>query len=302
MTQISREISDLVMEFGGAMSGEHGDGLARSHLNEKLFGPELYKEFRKVKHLFDPQNLLNPGKIVNAPPMTDSLRFGTSYKTWQPDTMLDFSGQGGFVAAVEMCNGTGACRKTLGGTMCPSYMATLEEEHSTRGARHRFSRGAVRQGAALRVHRRTPPRGAGPLPRMQGLQGGMPLQRGHGQAQVRVPVPLPAGPRGLAPEPPVRAHRRPQPLGLTVGAPCQPGQRQLRESLDPGPLPGHRSQAAAAELRPQQFRGMVEEARRRRHRRPRLGDPVPRHLQHLQHPRNRRWRPRACWSISVIGW
>ena len=106
MTQISREISDLVMEFGGAMSGEHGDGLARSHLNEKLFGAELYQEFRKVKRLFDPHNLLNPGKIVDAPAMTDSLRYGTSYKTWQPDTMLDFSDQGGFVAAVEMCNGT----------------------------------------------------------------------------------------------------------------------------------------------------------------------------------------------------
>lgn len=138
MTHISREISDLVMEFGGAMSGEHGDGLARSHLNEKLFGPELYQEFRKVKRLFDPYNLLNPGKIVDAPPMTDSLRYGTSYKTWQPDTMLDFGDQGGFVAAVEMCNGTGACRKTLGGTMCPSYMATLEEEHSTRGRASAF--------------------------------------------------------------------------------------------------------------------------------------------------------------------
>ena len=133
MTEISRQISDLVLEFGGAMSGEHGDGLARSHLNEKLFGPDLYQEFRKVKHLFDPQRLLNPGKIVDAPPMTESLRFGASYKTWQPDTVLDFGDQGGFVAAVEMCNGTGACRKTLGGTMCPSYMATLEEEHSTRG-------------------------------------------------------------------------------------------------------------------------------------------------------------------------
>ncbi len=138
MTHISREISDLVMEFGGAMSGEHGDGLARSHLNEKLFGPELYQEFRKVKRLFDPYNLLNPGKIVDAPPMTDSLRYGTSYKTWEPETMLDFGDQGGFVAAVEMCNGTGACRKTLGGTMCPSYMATLEEEHSTRGRASAF--------------------------------------------------------------------------------------------------------------------------------------------------------------------
>ncbi|MCZ6451171.1 MAG: FAD-binding protein, partial [Deltaproteobacteria bacterium] len=133
MTGIANEISDLVLEFGGAFSGEHGDGLARSHFNEKLFGPELYEVFRQVKQAFDPKNLMNPGKIVDAPPMTESLRTGPSYKTWQPETILDFGNQGGFAAAVEMCNGMGVCRKKLGGTMCPSYMATLDEEHSTRG-------------------------------------------------------------------------------------------------------------------------------------------------------------------------
>ncbi len=133
MTGIANEISDLVLEFGGAFSGEHGDGLARSHFNEKLFGPELYGAFRQVKQAFDPKNLMNPGKIVDAPPMTESLRTGPSYKTWQPETILDFGNQGGFAAAVEMCSGMGVCRKKLGGTMCPSYMATLEEEHSTRG-------------------------------------------------------------------------------------------------------------------------------------------------------------------------
>ncbi len=133
MTGIATEISDLVLEFGGAFSGEHGDGLARSHFNEKLFGPELYGAFRQVKQAFDPKNLMNPGKIVDAPPMTESLRTGPSYKTWQPETILDFGNQGGFAAAVEMCSGMGVCRKKLGGTMCPSYMATLEEEHSTRG-------------------------------------------------------------------------------------------------------------------------------------------------------------------------
>jgi FAD/FMN-containing dehydrogenase/NAD-dependent dihydropyrimidine dehydrogenase PreA subunit len=133
MTGIANEISDLVLEFGGAFSGEHGDGLARSHFNEKLFGPELYGAFRQVKQAFDPKNLMNPGKIVDAPPMTESLRTGPSYKTWQPETILDFGHQGGFAAAVEMCSGMGVCRKKLGGTMCPSYMATLEEEHSTRG-------------------------------------------------------------------------------------------------------------------------------------------------------------------------
>ncbi|MFQ5849812.1 MAG: FAD-linked oxidase C-terminal domain-containing protein [Candidatus Binatia bacterium] len=133
MTGIASEISDLVLEYGGALSGEHGDGLARSHFNEKLFGPRLYQAFREVKRAFDPKNLMNPGKIVDAPPMTESLRTGPSYETWEPETTLDFSGQGGLAAAVEMCNGTGVCRQKLSGTMCPSYMATLDEEHSTRG-------------------------------------------------------------------------------------------------------------------------------------------------------------------------
>ncbi|TMA10170.1 MAG: oxidoreductase, partial [Deltaproteobacteria bacterium] len=133
MTGIANEVSDLVLEFHGALSGEHGDGLARSHFNEKLYGPVLYNAFREIKRAFDPKNLMNPGKIVDAPPMTESLRIGPSYKTWQPDTMLDFGAQGGFAAAVEMCSGMGECRKKLDGTMCPSYMATLDEEHSTRG-------------------------------------------------------------------------------------------------------------------------------------------------------------------------
>ncbi len=133
MRAIAEEISDLVLEYGGSLSGEHGDGLARSHFNEKLFGPALYQAFREVKGTFDPNGRMNPGKIVDAPPMTESLRTGPSYQTWQPDTTLNFSLQGGFAASVEMCSGMGVCRKKLTGTMCPSYMTTLEEEHSTRG-------------------------------------------------------------------------------------------------------------------------------------------------------------------------
>jgi Fe-S oxidoreductase/FAD/FMN-containing dehydrogenase len=133
MVSIANEISDLVLEFNGAMSGEHGDGLARSHFNEKLFGPALYQAFRQVKRAFDPNNLMNPGKIVDAPAMTESLRISPAYLTWQPSATLDFSGQGGFARAVEMCSGMGECRKKLEGTMCPSYMGTLDEEHSTRG-------------------------------------------------------------------------------------------------------------------------------------------------------------------------
>ncbi len=131
---IAREVSDLVVEFGGAMSGEHGDGLARSLWNAKLFGPEVYRCFETIKHAFDPNNLLNPGKVVAAPDPGERLRIGPAYHPEEPSsTAFDFSRQGGFARAVEMCSGVGACRKTGTGTMCPSYMVTLDEEHTTRG-------------------------------------------------------------------------------------------------------------------------------------------------------------------------
>ena len=133
MVSIANAVSDLVLEFNGALSGEHGDGLARSHFNKKLFGPALYDAFRQIKRAFDPNNIMNPGKIVEAPAMTESLKISPRYKTWEPRTTLDFSAQGGFVRAVEMCSGMAECRKKLDGTMCPSYMGTLDEEHSTRG-------------------------------------------------------------------------------------------------------------------------------------------------------------------------
>jgi FAD/FMN-containing dehydrogenase/Fe-S oxidoreductase len=130
---IAGEITDLVMEFGGAISSEHGDGRARSPYLERVYGPTILEAFRELKRAFDPKNLLNPGNIVASPPLTEHLRYGPEYKTWEPATLLDFSHQGGFAAAIEMCNGAGVCRKTLEGTMCPSYMATKDEEHSTRG-------------------------------------------------------------------------------------------------------------------------------------------------------------------------
>jgi FAD/FMN-containing dehydrogenase/Fe-S oxidoreductase len=131
---IAREVSDLVVEFGGAMSGEHGDGLARSLWNAKLFGPEVYGCFEAVKRAFDPENRLNPGKVVAHPDPGDDLRLGPDYQPHEPvSTAFDFSGQGGFAGAIEMCSGVGACRKSTSGTMCPSYMATRDEAHSTRG-------------------------------------------------------------------------------------------------------------------------------------------------------------------------
>ena len=131
---IAREVADLVAEFGGAMSGEHGDGLARSLWNRKLFGPEVYSAFEQVKRAFDPANRMNPGKVVADSDPADALRIGPEYHAIEPNPVfLDYSAQGGFARAVEMCSGVGACRKTTGGTMCPSYMVTRDEEHSTRG-------------------------------------------------------------------------------------------------------------------------------------------------------------------------
>jgi FAD/FMN-containing dehydrogenase/Fe-S oxidoreductase len=130
---IANEVSDLVLEFGGSLSAEHGDGLVRSPFMRKMFGPVLYEAFRTIKRTFDPLGILNPGKIVDAPPITSNLRFGAGYQTPNPPTWFDYSGYGGMGGAVEMCSGVGACRKKLEGTMCPSFMATRDEMHSTRG-------------------------------------------------------------------------------------------------------------------------------------------------------------------------
>jgi FAD/FMN-containing dehydrogenase/Fe-S oxidoreductase len=130
---IAGEVADLVLTYGGALSGEHGDGLVRSPFQEKMFGPVLYNAFREIKRTFDPLGILNPGKIVDAPPLTDSLRYGPGYVTPPVPTTFDFSADGGIVQAAELCAGVGACRKKRDGVMCPSYQATREEQHSTRG-------------------------------------------------------------------------------------------------------------------------------------------------------------------------
>ena len=130
---LANDVADLVLEFGGALSGEHGDGLVRSPFMRKMFGPTLYEAFRTIKRTFDPDGLFNPGKIVDAPPLIGHLRYGEGYRTIRPETFFDYREYNGMAGAVEMCSGLGACRKTLDGTMCPSYMATKDEAHSTRG-------------------------------------------------------------------------------------------------------------------------------------------------------------------------
>jgi len=130
---IAGETAELVLKYGGALSGEHGDGLVRSPFQEKMYGPALYEAFREIKKTFDPQGLLNPSKIVDAPPLTANLRFRPGYVTPEPETIFDFTVEGGLTRAAELCGGVGECRKKREGTMCPSYQATGAEQHSTRG-------------------------------------------------------------------------------------------------------------------------------------------------------------------------
>jgi len=132
LRRIADRVSLLVREFEGAMTGEHGEGLVRSEWIPRLFGPLLVEAFRKVKTAFDPHNLFNPGKIVDPLPMDANLRYGEGFESQQPSTILDFSSYGGMAGLVEMCSGLGECRKRLVGTMCPSYMATGDETHTTR--------------------------------------------------------------------------------------------------------------------------------------------------------------------------
>jgi FAD/FMN-containing dehydrogenase/Fe-S oxidoreductase len=129
--------ADLVVGYGGSLSGEHGDGQSRGALLPKMFGPELVRAFGEFKAAWDPDNKMNPNKVVNAYLPTENLRLGADYKPLQPKTHFHFPDDGGsFAKATVRCVGLGECRKTHAGTMCPSYVVTLEEQHSTRGRAH----------------------------------------------------------------------------------------------------------------------------------------------------------------------
>jgi len=133
MRAVAEEIKDLVREYGGVNSSEHGDGLARSEFNRELFGAGLYEAMRQVKGLFDPAGTLNPGKIVDAPAMTEHLRDPALPPAPEFRTRLSFEVVGGMRGAADRCMNIGLCRKSDAGVMCPSYMATTLEEDSTRG-------------------------------------------------------------------------------------------------------------------------------------------------------------------------
>ncbi len=133
MVRIANRAFEMVCECGGIFAGEHGDGVVRGAFIPRFFGTQLYTAFQQVKQLFDPDNRMNPGKVIETPSMVDNLRYGEQYHDTDVKTLFNYREQGGFRLAVEQCNGVGACRKLGSETMCPSYMATRNEEASTRG-------------------------------------------------------------------------------------------------------------------------------------------------------------------------
>jgi FAD/FMN-containing dehydrogenase/Fe-S oxidoreductase len=136
------DAADLVVSYGGSLSGEHGDGQSRAELLPKMFGPELMEAFRKFKTAWDPDWKMNPGKLIGLPgkppnKLDENLRLGPGYAPWQPATHFQFPNDHGSLShAALRCVGVGKCRRDEGGVMCPSYRATREEEHSTRGRAH----------------------------------------------------------------------------------------------------------------------------------------------------------------------
>ncbi len=129
------DAADLVVSYGGSLSGEHGDGQSRAELLPRMFGAELVQAFAEFKSIWDPAGKMNPGKVVDPYRLDENLRLGTEYNPPQPKTHFAFAGddRGSFARATLRCVGVGKCRKTDTGTMCPSYMVTREEMHSTRG-------------------------------------------------------------------------------------------------------------------------------------------------------------------------
>jgi FAD/FMN-containing dehydrogenase/Fe-S oxidoreductase len=135
--QFISEAADLVISYGGSLSGEHGDGQSKAEFLPKMFGPELIEAFEKFKGLWDPGNKMNPGKVVHPFSNIENLRLGTAYAPAEPETYFKYPQDGGsFARATLRCVGVGLCRRHDSGVMCPSYMVTREEKHATRGRTH----------------------------------------------------------------------------------------------------------------------------------------------------------------------
>lgn len=132
MVRMMEDMTGILKKYGGALSGEHGDGITRSWLNEKMFGPKIYQAFRDIKGAFDPEGRMNPGKVIANQGPLENLKFRPDAARFDRPTQFSFEREGGFQFSVEMCNGNGACRKPTQGLMCPSFQAYGDERHSTR--------------------------------------------------------------------------------------------------------------------------------------------------------------------------
>ena len=222
----------MVREYkGAAYSGEHGDGLVRSEWIEPIFGPQLARALEEIKDLFDPKGLMNPGKIVRPSKMDDRtlFRFKPGYATPQLDTALDWSewnvpgaASQGFAAAVEMCNNNGHCRKFDAGTMCPSFRATGDEQHLTRGRANTLRLALSGQLGAGCARLRRDARDDRSVRVVQGLQARMPDRRRHGADEDRVPASLSRPPRLAAEGPADRLPAALRARGRAPGAARQP--------------------------------------------------------------------------------
>ena len=179
--------ADLVVSYGGSLSGEHGDGQSRGALLPKMFGPELVRAFAEFKAAWDPDNKMNPHKVVNAYLPTENLRLGADYKPLESKTHFQFPDDGGsFAKATVRCVGLGECRKTQGGAMCPSYMATLRGGAQHPRARSHALRIAAGRGGARRLAGRARQEGARSVPLLQGMQIGMPYECGYRHVSRRI--------------------------------------------------------------------------------------------------------------------
>ena len=168
---IASGVADLVLEYGGALSGEHGDGLVRSPFMERMFGPQLYGAFREIKRTFDPDGIFNPGKIVDAPPLASNLRFGTAYRTAAGADRVRLRR----VRRICRCGGdvqraSAPAARRRPATMCPSFMATRDETHSTRGRANALRLALSGKLGDAGLPDEAVREAAGPVPRVPGVQ------------------------------------------------------------------------------------------------------------------------------------
>ena len=277
MAAIAEEISDLVLEFGGSLTGEHGDGIVRGVFTEKMFGSEIYGAFRELKAAFDPDSVMNPGKIIDTPGIRENLRISPATRNAVVPTYLDFAKDGGLAGHVELCNSQGACRKLDGG-MCPSFMVTREEEHSTRGRATDAPYDHRRAASPQRAYGQAPAGHARPLRRVQGVRGRVPVQRGHGGAEVRGAVEVLRGARRAAARAAVRRHRPAQPHRASGGAADEPPEQPAVRASADGAFRGRVTQASASPVRSAPLQRVASPSRSTPPGSPRRRRPVQRYV------------------------